>query len=81
MAPELRQGILLTAGMYTNKVDVYSYALVLWEMWMAEKRSFDFERDIYEMDDSGSRPLIPASCPAPFADLIRDCWSNNPQDR
>ena len=29
----------------------------------------------------GLRPIIPAECPAPLADIMRQCWAKNPRDR
>ena len=28
-----------------------------------------------------NRPPIPSDCPGPFADIIKACWSHEPDDR
>lgn len=33
------------------------------------------------MVQKGLRPVIPASCPAPLAAIMRECWARNPNER
>ena len=68
---------------YTEKVDVYSFGVMMWEL-AARK---DFFGDIKFMSAlenriiEGDRPPIPIDTPIEFADLIRLCWHNNPDRR
>lgn len=80
-APEL-----LTASStarYSIKVDVYSFGMVLWELW-EKKRPFDeftSRFDIMDAVRSGKRPYISDSCPPTFKALIQRCWQADPTRR
>eukprot|EP01107_Rhizomastix_libera_P006554 TRINITY_DN206_c0_g2_i4.p1 TRINITY_DN206_c0_g2~~TRINITY_DN206_c0_g2_i4.p1 ORF type:complete len:890 (+),score=195.78 TRINITY_DN206_c0_g2_i4:922-3591(+) len=77
MAPEELQG-----DPYTEKVDVYSFAIVLWELW-TQKHPFSEQCDnpssLLFAVTGGVRPTIPADCP--YKDLLPLCWCNNPSQR
>lgn len=71
MAPEVING-----EVYTEKADVFSYAIILWEIAareppykniMGTKVSIDVIK--YDL-----RPEIPKSTPEVFAKLIKRCW-------
>lgn len=75
MAPEIIAG-----QPYTEKSDVYSFAIVLWEM-------VSMQLPFYGMDPTaaanqvlqgGLRPHIPQFCPQPVAVLISSCWNQEP---
>jgi serine/threonine protein kinase len=77
MAPEL----FSTDG-YTNKVDVYAYGILLWEMLTGEvpfsgKQPFIIMQEIMR----GERPKIPDDTPTGLRKLITSCWAQNPDDR
>ena len=80
-APEV-----LVSGMktrYTVKVDVYSFGLVLWELW-EKKRPFEeltSRFDIMDAVRAGKRPPISANCPHSYRDLIQRCWQAEPSRR
>jgi serine/threonine protein kinase len=78
MAPECFQG-----GRYGVKVDVYSYAMVLWELLTGHspfgRRSPVQVEDLILMQDR--RPPIPADTPLGLQELIGACWDRNPQRR
>jgi len=77
MAPEL-----LKNSSYTEKVDIYSFAICLYEL---ETQIVPFEDlgfdDLVKFVGHGKRPDIPATCPGPMANLIKQCWSGDPQQR
>eukprot|EP01114_Cavostelium_apophysatum_P020947 TRINITY_DN716_c2_g1_i1.p1 TRINITY_DN716_c2_g1~~TRINITY_DN716_c2_g1_i1.p1 ORF type:complete len:545 (+),score=115.02 TRINITY_DN716_c2_g1_i1:74-1708(+) len=77
-APEV-----LRNSRYTEKADVYSYGVVLWELYTREDPYFGMPafQIIFSVGTEGLRPVIPLSCPPDFSDLIRDCWHSDPQHR
>ena len=79
MSPEIitqKEGI-------TTSTDVWSYAVVLWELVSREvpyKGLTEFK--IYSIiSQHGERLVIPDSCPQKLASLLKDCWYSNPKDR
>eukprot|EP01133_Synstelium_polycarpum_P017737 gene17737-21148_t len=77
VAPE----VLAEEG-YTEKADVYSFAIVLWELLTrlipyAGKNTMQVVRSI----DRGERLSIPDWCPATYASLINRCWETDPAHR
>eukprot|EP01087_Luapelamoeba_hula_P008577 TRINITY_DN2153_c2_g1_i1.p1 TRINITY_DN2153_c2_g1~~TRINITY_DN2153_c2_g1_i1.p1 ORF type:complete len:747 (+),score=124.57 TRINITY_DN2153_c2_g1_i1:301-2541(+) len=78
MAPEI-----LRTELYTEKADIFSYGMVLWEMLTKRvphenMRGTDIRRSVGR---SGMRPALPEGCPRKFATLITDCWAQNPKKR
>ena len=68
---------------YTEKADVYSYGIMLWELITREQPFAEYTFQ-YQVEDDvirGLRPDIPASTPAFFADLTRKCWHAKPVER
>eukprot|EP01090_Pellita_catalonica_P021978 TRINITY_DN8376_c0_g1_i1.p1 TRINITY_DN8376_c0_g1~~TRINITY_DN8376_c0_g1_i1.p1 ORF type:complete len:930 (+),score=157.90 TRINITY_DN8376_c0_g1_i1:46-2835(+) len=79
-APE----ILLRSRPYTDKADVYSFGMVLWELVMHKAPFADMHPlQIVRAIDQGKLPDVPDDlCPDPdYAQLIRDCWASDPDDR
>jgi len=84
IAPEF-----LEQNPYNEKIDVYSYGVVLWEIVAslhAPKAYLKYtQRDNYSLMmrvlTMNERPDIPDTCPAKFAKLISDCWNSNPKKR
>eukprot|EP01094_Clydonella_sp_ATCC50884_P021946 TRINITY_DN493_c0_g3_i1.p1 TRINITY_DN493_c0_g3~~TRINITY_DN493_c0_g3_i1.p1 ORF type:complete len:2040 (-),score=911.87 TRINITY_DN493_c0_g3_i1:136-6255(-) len=78
LAPEI-----MNNDEYTEKADVYSYGVMLWELYTRE----DFFGEISFMSAlenkviEGQRPAIPDHCPAEYRHLIETCWSGNPEER
>merc|ERR1712093_400893 len=80
MAPE----VLLGRGC-DAKADVYSFGILLWEMYTREKPWHDMFEDedelIAAVCDEEERPKIPADCPPALRDLIESCWHPDPEKR
>jgi serine/threonine protein kinase len=77
-APEILQ-----KNPYTEKADVYSYGVMLWEI-LTRKLPFDSYTFQHQVEDDvirGIRPDIPEDCPPVYMKLIRDCWDANPRVR
>jgi len=78
MAPEL-----LSNGVFSGKVDVYAFGVLLWEIYHAEVpwRSHD-AGDIMQAVGKGDRPEINEyDCAPAVVDLIRACWHADPARR
>ncbi|XP_042225370.1 tyrosine-protein kinase ABL1-like isoform X2 [Homarus americanus] len=78
MAPEL-----LTKGDVSAKCDVYSYAIILWEMLTASHpfKGLDIFQ-IMETIEAGGRPPLPSSgVSRELKELITSCWAQNPSLR
>ncbi|OHS93899.1 TKL family protein kinase [Tritrichomonas foetus] len=77
-APEV-----LAHARYGPKVDIFSYAIVLWEMLMRQVPYGDMSHmAIYEhVVTRGWRLPIPQDTPEGLKKLITRCWSKNPNDR
>ncbi len=79
MAPELFK----RGSVCTQKSDVYSLGITLWEL-AAYKRPFDdAENDVIAKDwiEKGQRELIPKDCPPPLARAITWCWDGEAAKR
>jgi tetratricopeptide (TPR) repeat protein len=79
MAPEL----FGRRPVYSEKSDIYSYGMVLWEM-ASRKIPFQDAADVNLIPGwvkEGEREPIPADCPAKIAHLIRFCWEGDAAKR
>jgi serine/threonine protein kinase len=68
---------------YSLKVDVYSFGMVLWELW-EKKRPFDDLHSRFDIMDairSGKRPPISSTCPPAYRSLMERCWDPQPAKR
>ena len=79
MAPE----ILATSTVYSSKVDVYSYGIVLWEIATGEVpyNSLEPSDIIGKVLANDLRPTIPIDLNPGMRDLIKQCWDRNPDVR
>eukprot|EP01126_Amoeba_proteus_P067263 TRINITY_DN9896_c0_g1_i4.p1 TRINITY_DN9896_c0_g1~~TRINITY_DN9896_c0_g1_i4.p1 ORF type:complete len:673 (+),score=174.43 TRINITY_DN9896_c0_g1_i4:295-2019(+) len=68
---------------YDEKVDIYSYGVILWEMFSREKpwQELDFLSDVESVVKEGQRLVIPKTCPKPLTDFIAQCWDADPDAR
>ncbi|KAL6583816.1 Serine/threonine-protein kinase ht1 [Orobanche minor] len=78
MAPEM-----IGERRHTKKVDVYSFGIVLWELFTALTPFDDMtpEQAAFAVCQKNARPPLPSSCPTAFCRLIHRCWSSNPDKR
>jgi len=79
MAPEV------PSGKYNETADIYSYAMILFEITC---REIPFEDEVPDMVPhlimEGKRPdleAIPPDCPAQLQDLMESCWDHDPDKR
>eukprot|EP01094_Clydonella_sp_ATCC50884_P020714 TRINITY_DN4359_c0_g1_i2.p1 TRINITY_DN4359_c0_g1~~TRINITY_DN4359_c0_g1_i2.p1 ORF type:complete len:420 (+),score=151.84 TRINITY_DN4359_c0_g1_i2:427-1686(+) len=83
MAPEV-----IKNTRYSEKADVYSFGIVLCEVWSettpyAEVDFRDMTTDtlVLAVANDGLRPLIPPQCPSAYRSLIEDCMVERPELR
>jgi serine/threonine protein kinase len=78
IAPEIFKG-----DVFSEKSDIYSLGIVMWELTTGCKPFADVEHDvnlIYEILN-GKRPEITQDTPECFANLMKECWDSNPLKR
>ena len=79
MAPELFDG-----KKYTEKADVYSYGIILWELFTRKIPYENFSEDLHVITYvvlKGKREKIPENTPSSYAKLIQWCWQEKPEER
>ncbi|CAL1279894.1 unnamed protein product [Larinioides sclopetarius] len=80
MAPEVFEG-----SQYSEKCDIFSWAIILWEVLTRKKPYHDGRRatafGIMWAVSQGRRPLLIAGCPKFLENLMTRCWSQNPDVR
>ena len=82
MAPE----VLSESGIYNARADIYSFGLILWELWYGQRVFTEIQSPMKLMTMieegyrpqhiEGCRPVIPA-----LNDLMQKCWKTDPTDR
>ena len=80
MAPEIAATIEHAVN---NKCDVFSYGMILYEIYALKIPFADIKGDVQVCFQimGGKRPPIPAKLPSFLSTLLRDCWSNEPEER
>merc|ERR1712000_41900 len=85
LAPEI-----MKKEQYTEKADVFSFGIIMWELIMRQKPFDEYEiarsEFTYQLEDAivgGLRPTIPAdsNCPSQFKELMERCWDGDPKRR
>ncbi|KAL0347560.1 UNVERIFIED_CONTAM: Serine/threonine/tyrosine-protein kinase HT1 [Sesamum calycinum] len=86
MAPELYSTVTLRQGEkkhYNNKVDVYSFGIVLWEL-LTNRMPFEGMSNLqaaYAAAFKQERPSLPQDTPPELAYIIQSCWVEDPNMR
>eukprot|EP01133_Synstelium_polycarpum_P013424 gene13424-15818_t len=77
-APEV-----LRNDQYTEKADVFSFAIVLWELVTREDpyQGMPTFQIVISVGQHKLRPIVPPHVSAPFTRLITECWSEDPTQR
>ncbi|KAG6586130.1 Serine/threonine-protein kinase HT1, partial [Cucurbita argyrosperma subsp. argyrosperma] len=78
MAPEMIQH-----RPYTQKVDLYSFGIVLWELitGMLPFQNMTAVQAAFAVVNKGVRPIIPNDCLPVLSDIMTRCWDANPDVR
>ena len=79
MAPEV-----ITNEHYTEKADVYSFGIILWEFWSKDPPYKGIKAKdvaIKVKNNKNFRPTIPDDMPQDIAELIKCCWDYDPDKR
>ncbi|PRP73158.1 outer membrane autotransporter barrel domain-containing protein [Planoprotostelium fungivorum] len=78
MAPEA-----LTQKVYSNKSDVYSFSITMWEILTGEEPYMDLNViDVaIKVATMGLRPAVPAGFDPKLENLMRVCWETDPARR
>ncbi|KAB1212012.1 Serine/threonine-protein kinase HT1 [Morella rubra] len=78
MAPEMIQH-----RPYTQKVDVYSFGIVLWELitGLLPFQNMTAVQAAFAVVNKGVRPTIPNDCLPILSDIMTRCWDANPDVR
>ena len=78
MAPEV-----IEHSPYRESADVYSFGIVLWELVTGQVpyNAMTPLQAAVGVVQKGLRPEIPPTCPPAISELMRVCWTRNPQDR
>lgn len=79
MAPEM----IRMNGPITEKVDVYSYGIIIWELLTQEApfAGCHVHNIMWLVGAQGKRPPVPEDTPAPLKDLLSCCWKDNAAER
>ncbi|XP_074302932.1 serine/threonine-protein kinase STY13-like isoform X3 [Silene latifolia] len=86
MAPELYSTVTLRQGEkkhYNNKVDVYSFGIVFWEL-LTNRMPFEGMSNLqaaYAAAFKQDRPIIPDDVPPDLVFIIQSCWVEDPNLR
>ncbi|PSS04296.1 Serine/threonine-protein kinase [Actinidia chinensis var. chinensis] len=80
MAPELLSG---KSNMVTEKIDVYSFGIVMWELLTGDEPYADMHcaSIIGGIVNNTLRPKIPTWCDPEWKSLMGSCWSSDPSER
>ncbi|CAL8989466.1 unnamed protein product [Prunus brigantina] len=78
MAPEMIQH-----RPYTQKVDVYSFGIVLWELitGMLPFQNMTAVQAAFAVVNKGVRPIVPSDCLPLLGEIMTRCWDANPDVR
>lgn len=68
---------------YSEKADVFSFGILLWEMVARQLPFFGMQPMQVGLAvlNQGLRPTIPPKTPVPLCNMMRACWDTDPQKR
>ncbi|CAG8667665.1 5961_t:CDS:2 [Racocetra fulgida] len=78
VAPEVLKG-----EKFTHASDIYSFAMIIWEVISGCRPFSDRKHDEFLILDiiNGLRPKIPINIPQELVDLMEICWHQDPEKR
>ena len=82
IAPEV-----FRSKVYDSKADIYSFGIILWEMWYGRQAFAEFRGTFtrfISLVDQGYRPkdVEDSKKPPPgWKELMSQCWNGNPEQR
>ena len=82
LAPEV-----IKCHLYDYKADIYSFGIMLWEMWYGSRPLLDVEGNVHEYFEKvveGVRPMHVRGSKKPppgLYDLMQRCWDEKPDNR
>ncbi|KAH3759741.1 serine/threonine-protein kinase STY8 [Pelomyxa schiedti] len=65
----------------SNKIDLFSYGIVLWELLHAGRTPWEGVTDVEAATLSGFRPAIDSRVSVRWAKIVEACWDQNPHAR
>ena len=77
-APEI-----LRSQNYSTSADVYSFAVIVWELFARKPPFHPLERDqiLLAVAVDNARPTMPPNVPVEWRSLIENCWQTEPEER
>eukprot|EP01133_Synstelium_polycarpum_P014500 gene14500-17114_t len=77
--PEITKNL----GHYSEKMDVYCFSLVVWELLTGEIpfAELDGSQASAQVAYAGLRPIVPDTCDHDFRDLLIQCWDSEASNR
>jgi c-src tyrosine kinase len=75
----------LKSGIFTNKSDVWSFGVVLWEIYSFGRHPYpDLVSDpqvVLNHFEKGKKLEYPDDCPHDISEIMTSCWCTKPEDR
>ena len=69
---------------YDNKADIYSFGIMLWEMWYGKRALLEKAEYVLDQEAEGVRPSYVQGAikpPTGWQDLMQRCWDGKPHNR
>lgn len=68
---------------YSEKSDVWSFAVTVWEVYSSGARPYAEHEDtyVYKHISNDLRLSIPSECPKDIVNILEKCWQNEPENR